>query len=1166
MKRSLYAPRPIPYYIFAPPYRTSSAGIRVMHMLCDALNRSGQEAYVATAVVNPALMTPCLTGDVRALHKSHNIEPIVVYPEVVHGNPLKARIVVRYLLNAPGFIGGDEEYAADEVLFAFTKGLLLPGMSEDNVLFLQPVDLSIFKPHENPAKRQSGKVCYYQGRKGRGVDKSLLPSDAIEITGSYPATWPELAEIFQTCEFFYSSSTSALSAEAAVCGCIGVVIPGESAPQNFSLEENGNYGVAWGLAPEEIQRARTTLPLLRANLEKHAEEFWPALDHFVNVTQLAAGAQQGKAGGCATREWLSTRVLSDAQKRFTAHYLEQNTTPKLGVVIIDPAASRDKVNATVASLTHPDELQFSLLPLVLTTADAAYQGIPSFGYSGGNVAGAINELIAGQECDWFVIVQAGETFIPSGLLIAALELMAASGWRAAQTDEAMRLEGDALELLLRPDVNLDLLLSFPASLARHWLFHRETWIRMGSFATACPESFELEYILRLLETSGFQGLGHISEPLIIADILSLHDSSEERQVIERHLYSRGFINAQVNSRVPARYEIDYAHQDSPRVSIIILVSGHLSLAQRCVESLLENTTYVHYELLLVDQGNSDSLVCDWLSGIEQLNVPHIRVLRYPADASRPAIRNHAATECSGEFLLFLDAGIGIVGKDWLQQLLNHGMRPEVGGVGAKLISASGEIVHAGFTLGFAGPVGEPCKGLRANGAGYMQRLEVDQNIGALTGKCLLVRQELFCAVGGFDEALDPWDDVDLCLKLSEAGYVNVWTPRVRLLASETTTVQATPEQEDRMYARWLPVLARDPSYNRNFSLAADSAFERDNSAISWQPTYSFRPVPVILAHPVSRLASGFTRIVQPFNALREAAVIDGVISSELLSVEDLERYDPDVILLQRQLNDVQFQAMRRMKAFSRAFRIYDLDEYLPDLTYHGQPNRDVLQHLGRALMQMDRLVVSSEMLASVFEGFCSDTRIIASLLDPLSWAGLTSKRRCSDKPRVGWVGEAGRPGDLIMIENVLKEFIGEVEWVFVGTCPNHLRFMAHEFHKPQNPQSYPALLASLNLDLVLAPLEDNLLNRCKSNLPLLEFGACGLAVICSDLEPYRADLPVTRVKNTFDAWVTAIRDHLADLDASAALGDALRNCVRRDWMLEGTDVLEARRKIWLPDS
>ena len=151
-----------------------------------------------------------------------------------------------------------------------------------------------------------------------------------------------------------------------------------------------------------------------------------------------------------------------------------------------------------------------------------------------------------------------------------------------------------------------------------------------------------------------------------------------------------------------------------------------------------------------------------------------------------------------------------------------------------------------------------------------------------------------------------------------------------------------------------------------------------------------------------------------------------------------------------------------------------------------------------------------------------------------------------------------------MISDVVKDLANEVEWVFMGMCPDVWRPYVQEFHPGVSIERYPAKLASLNLDLALAPLEDNLFNRCKSNLRLLEYGICGFPVICSDIQPYRCDLPVTRVRNRYKEWVDAIRAHLQDLDATSAMGDALQARVRSEWMLKGENLL-AWRNAWLPD-
>jgi len=166
---------------------------------------------------------------------------------------------------------------------------------------------------------------------------------------------------------------------------------------------------------------------------------------------------------------------------------------------------------------------------------------------------------------------------------------------------------------------------------------------------------------------------------------------------------------------------------------------------------------------------------------------------------------------------------------------------------------------------------------------------------------------------------------------------------------------------------------------------------------------------------------------------------------------------------------------------------------------------------------------------------------------------------------VGWGGGSSHRGDLELIADVVRDLADEVEWVFFGMCPEKLRPYVHEFHNGVPIGQYPAALAALDLDLALAPLEDNLFNACKSNLRLLEYGACGFPVICSDIVCYRGDLPVTRVRNNrYKEWVDAIRMHTSDLEATAKMGDALREVVHRDWMLTGSN-LAAWRDAWLPD-
>lgn len=1152
MIRSLYAPRPNPYYLVAPDYRRNSAGIRVMHMLCDALNRCGYESYVSTSIVHPGLVTPYLTQQRVDMHKAQGLEPIVIYPEVVSGNPLGCDVVVRYLLNTPGFLRQIDGFGEDDIMFSFTKGLMLPGMPEKNVMFLQPIDLNVFKLPDDPSKRVPGKVCYYQGRLERGIDKSLLPDDAIEITGSYPDSWEELVDIFQTCEFFYSSATTALSAEAVLCGCIAVVMPGEGAPLDFSVDETGNFGCSWGLAPEDIDRARRTLPLLRERLEREELEFWNSLDHFIVVTQHAAADKQQVKRELSVARRLEKRSLA-AGELLKKSVLSNGDLPSVGVVVVNPQANAPLLRRTLASIEACAQAGLAVQALV---ADDSVSDSP---------VADINLMTADSGCDWLLVVRAGEELTLHGLLMTVSQLANMGDHRAVYADEVMRGEFGQLDTALRPGINLDLLLSSPAEYARHWLMRRDLWASMGGFAVDQPQEFELEFILRLIEAGGLQGLAHVAEPLLIAHRVAQGDQPEARELIQHYLQRRGFDGAQVPADPAGHYALDYGHTAAPMVSIVMLLEGQLLHAQRCLDTLLANTSYQQYEILLLDRGNDDNLMVDWLAGIEAMGASQLRVLRFTADSAPAAIRNHAATQARGEFLLFLDSTAGITGKNWLQQLLNHGLRPEVGCVGAKIIDGNGRVRHGFSVLGQGGAVGEPFAGIGAGEPGYMSRLQLDQNCSAVSLDCLMVRQELFVSAGGFEVAMAPWAEQDLCLRLSQAGYLNVWTPRVQILVTAEAQPAPTADEQERLYDRWLPTLAQDPAYNVNLSLAAGAAFTLTASAWPLPVALDGPSVPRVLAHPMTELLRGQARFLQPFKSLQAHGWLDGVVARQLLSPVELQRLNPDVILLQRQLDDGALEAMRRMKAYSKAFKVYELDRYLPGTPMPGINSGnfgiEVLEHLRLGASYSDRLIVPTAMLAQVFEGAGPDLRILETRLDPGTWGGLCGARQVGPKPRVGLSLRGSHGADIALVAEVIRTLADSVEWVLIGNCPAHLRAFMQEVHSELESTSAVSL-AVLGLDLALVPLQNTLANRCKSNERLLEFGACGVPVICSDLEAHRSNLPVTLTQDGPANWMEAVQAHLADLPATQRLGDELQACVRRDWMLDGAN-LAAWRDAWL---
>src|SRR5690606_18926817 len=367
-----------------------------------------------------------------------------------------------------------------------------------------------------------------------------------------------------------------------------------------------------------------------------------------------------------------------------------------------------------------------------------------------------------------------------------------------------------------------------------------------------------------------------------------------------------------------------------------------------------------------------------LQWVGQLGTSAIKVVRLPQGLSLAQGRNMAVEQATGDYLLWLDCGVAVLSGDWLHALMNHGLRPEVGAVGAKLITGDSKVASGGIVLGLNGPLGYVGCGLSLEAAGYLQRLQIDQNQTALNGSCLLLRRSLFGELGGFDETpeMAPWTDVDLCLRLHSAGYFNVWTPRSPLLITAEAPRAATAEQQDAMYARWLPLLAREPVYNPNFKLDADEEFALAPSLLSWNPLSSWKPLPRVLAHPADSFGCGHYRIINPLKVLNNEGVVDGTFAWGHLSLAELERFAPDSIVLQRQIDAEQIESMRRMQAFSSAFKVYELDDYLPNLpmksVHREQMPKDILKSLRKGLGFVDRFVVSTEPLAEAFSGLHGD--------------------------------------------------------------------------------------------------------------------------------------------------------------------------------------------------
>lgn len=583
---------------------------------------------------------------------------------------------------------------------------------------------------------------------------------------------------------------------------------------------------------------RTVVKRLAAQLELlgEAEEVQTLRDWIARLETLSVEdhhATFDKMRSGRLLKWLASREPDAQQAESIARHLAANGGgPQFGIFLLDLDNDVGKLQVSLDSLVEGHSKAFKIV--VFTTgeppaATTAQNTLHFVRVTPNNFVDKLNQSARQSPCDWLLLAQAGDEFTAAGLLRASLELMSAADCRAVATDEIQRTAEGALVDVFRPGFNLDLLQSLPALMARHWLIRRDVLIEVGGYQPDFSKALEFDLLLRIIEQGGLAGLAHLDEPLLITPVPVQEENPHERLALLRHLGNRGY-KARITSTPPGTYQVDYRHTERPMVSIIVPAGDDLPALQRCLDGVLLRTRYTRYEVLLAANPNQSADVNDWLGTLQNAKV---RVLYADQTLSNAALCNAASQEAQGEYLVLLAADSEVVNPNWIESLLNHGQRPEVGIVGAKLVDRDGKIAQAGLILGMNDGVGSAFVGERHGASVYMQRLFVEQNYSAVSKVCLMVRKELFDALGGLDEVTfaEGYSDVDLCLKAGQAGYLTVWTPQVQVI--HQGDVSRAPQALAALREKWSTAFAQDQAYNANLALTGKGFVLGDSAPINW---------------------------------------------------------------------------------------------------------------------------------------------------------------------------------------------------------------------------------------------------------------------------------------------------------------------------------------------
>lgn len=368
------------------------------------------------------------------------------------------------------------------------------------------------------------------------------------------------------------------------------------------------------------------------------------------------------------------------------------------------------------------------------------------------------------------------------------------------------------------------------------IYHRDAFAGAGGFRTGYEGAQDWDLALRVVENCSPDEIVHIPE--VLYHWRSIQGSTAagldqknyahpaQRKALESHIQRIG-AKATVESVGAVNWRIVYEIPNpAPKISIIIPTRDQVEILQACVESILIKTAYPNYEIIIVDNDSTDPNTLFYLSHCQ--SEKRIKIIQSPGVFNFSKIVNQAILSTNSPLVCLLNNDTEVSDGSWLTEMVRHGLRDEVGVVGAKLLYPHDHVQHCGVIMGIYDIAGHAFKFLHKNDNGHIGRAKLVSRYSAVTGACMLFKKTIWKEIGGFDEQHLPisYNDLDFCLRSNEAGYLTILTPFATLYHKESESrggdesdaaVLRFEQESEYMRTRWKDVIARDPFYNPNLT-------------------------------------------------------------------------------------------------------------------------------------------------------------------------------------------------------------------------------------------------------------------------------------------------------------------------------------------------------------
>lgn len=460
----------------------------------------------------------------------------------------------------------------------------------------------------------------------------------------------------------------------------------------------------------------------------------------------------------------------------------------------------------------------------------------------------LNSLIDEVDSNWVLLLLPGDELTPDALFNLADYANLNTDWLAIYGDEDSKIqdaEGKDVRAdpYFKPDFNLELLRS--SSYTGNLVAFRRDAIQSLDGLTQLPYVQTDDFLLRLAERMTLPAIGHV--PFICS-----HRSPALNQVMgspevvacnaivrQQHLGRCGYEDAVVEPGLkPGTWQITYPLASKPSVAILIPFMQWHKGVHGCLQSLFEKNSYENWELFIA---GPDQLLEIAVQEIGDRGVFH--QLTVDANLSKGEVYNQLAKAAeSFDYLCFLESDTHCVQDSWLERLLCHAQRPEVGMVAPRLVTPSARVFSAGQIMGMNGVVGDLYKDFHLEqDLKTLPRAWCDQNFSALNSSCVVISQENFTKLSGFNSNFGfSFYLTDLGLRLQLQGKRLHWTPYSTLACQgilESVKEQQGQKEKNAFIREWFNLLSYDPAHNINLQLRDSGHLADFKRAVPWHPIF-----------------------------------------------------------------------------------------------------------------------------------------------------------------------------------------------------------------------------------------------------------------------------------------------------------------------------------------